>query len=88
MRRENHFVAIGNTPWAVNTRRELAKRGRPVTRIFYEASVEGQIRMSMLSSPAETRSSSVIRSPERGRADGSVERALVGPIRPFEPSDI
>ena len=44
MRRENHFVAIGNTPLAVNTRRELAKRGRPVTRIFYEAPVEGQIK--------------------------------------------
>ena len=30
MRRENHFVVIGNTPLAINTWRELAKRGRPV----------------------------------------------------------
>lgn len=42
MRRENHFVVIGNTPLAVNTWRELAKRGRPVTRILYEAPVESQ----------------------------------------------
>ena len=37
MKRENHFVIIGNTPLAVNTWRELAKRGRSVTRIFWEA---------------------------------------------------
>lgn len=42
MSRENHFVVIGNTPLAVNTWRELAKRGRPVTRILREAPEEGE----------------------------------------------
>lgn len=42
MRRENHFVVIGNTPLAVNTWRELAKRGRPVTRILREQPAEGE----------------------------------------------
>jgi voltage-gated potassium channel len=37
MKRENHFVVIGNTPLAENTWRELARRGRPVTRILREA---------------------------------------------------
>ena len=36
MKRENHFVVIGNTPLAVNTWRELARRGRPVTRVLRE----------------------------------------------------
>ncbi|WHZ18253.1 MAG: Potassium channel protein [Rhodanobacteraceae bacterium] len=31
MKRENHFVVIGNTPLALNTWRELARRGHPVT---------------------------------------------------------
>ncbi len=31
MQRENHFVVIGNTPLALNTWRELARRGHPVT---------------------------------------------------------
>ena len=44
MRRENHFIVIGNTPLAVNTWRELAKRGRPVTRILYEAPLESQVK--------------------------------------------
>ena len=34
MKRENHFVVIGNTPLAMNTWRELAKRGQPVTRLM------------------------------------------------------
>ncbi len=34
MKRENHFVVIGNTPLALNTWRELARRGLPVTRIL------------------------------------------------------
>jgi voltage-gated potassium channel len=34
MQRENHFVVIGNTPLAVNTWRELARRGHPVTRLL------------------------------------------------------
>src|SRR5574337_1248372 len=31
MKRENHFVVIGNTPLALNTWRELARRGLPVS---------------------------------------------------------
>ena len=42
MKRENHFVVIGNTPLAINTWRELAKRGRPVTRILRETPEEGE----------------------------------------------
>jgi voltage-gated potassium channel len=42
MRRENHFVIVGDTPLAINTWRELAKRGRPVTRILREAPAESQ----------------------------------------------
>ncbi len=34
MQRENHFVVIGNTPLALNTWRELARRGQPVTRLL------------------------------------------------------
>ena len=34
MKREKHFVVIGNTPLATNTWRELARRGRPVTRLL------------------------------------------------------
>jgi len=41
MDRENHFVVIGNTPLAVNTWRELARRNRPVTRILRETPEEG-----------------------------------------------
>lgn len=37
MKRENHFIVIGDTSLAVNTWRELARRGRPVTRILREA---------------------------------------------------
>lgn len=37
MKRENHFIVIGNTSLAINTWRELAKRGRSVTRILREA---------------------------------------------------
>jgi voltage-gated potassium channel len=36
MNRENHFVVIGNTSLAINTWRELARRGRRVTRIVRE----------------------------------------------------
>ena len=42
MKREHHFVVIGNTPLAVNTWRELARRGRPVTRLLREAPEETQ----------------------------------------------
>ena len=34
MARDNHFVVIGNTPLALNTWRELARRGLPVTRLL------------------------------------------------------
>jgi voltage-gated potassium channel len=34
MQRENHFVVIGNSPLALNTWRELARRGHPVTRLL------------------------------------------------------
>lgn len=44
MKRENHFVVIGNTPLAVNTWHELAKRGLPVTRVLREALEEGESR--------------------------------------------
>ena len=34
MKREKHFVVIGHTALAINTWRELARRGRPVTRVL------------------------------------------------------
>lgn len=34
MKRENHFVVIGNGSLAINTARELDRRGHPVTRIL------------------------------------------------------
>lgn len=34
MKRENHFVVVGNTALATNTWRELVKRGRSVTRVL------------------------------------------------------
>ena len=34
MKRENHFVVIGNGALAINTARELVRRGHPVTRIL------------------------------------------------------
>lgn len=37
MKRENHFVVIGNGSLAINTVRELARRGHPVTRIVRKA---------------------------------------------------
>ncbi len=46
MKRENHFIVIGNTPLAVNTWRELASRGRSVTRILRdppEAGVDAEV---------------------------------------------
>ncbi len=43
MKRENHFVVIGNSSLAINTCRELAKRGRSVTRILREAPIEGEL---------------------------------------------
>jgi voltage-gated potassium channel len=43
MKREDHFVIIGNTPLAVNVWRELAKRGRAVTRILRIRPSEGDL---------------------------------------------
>lgn len=37
MKRENHYVVIGNGSLAINTSRELARRGLPVTRVLREA---------------------------------------------------
>lgn len=34
MKREDHFIIVGDTALAVNTWRELAKRGKPVTRVL------------------------------------------------------
>src|SRR6185312_15701322 len=39
---ENHFVVVGNTPLAVNTWRELSKRGLAVTRVLREAPGPGE----------------------------------------------
>ncbi len=44
MKRENHFVVIGNTSLAINTWRELARRGRPVTRLLREAPEDGELK--------------------------------------------
>lgn len=41
MNRENHFIIAGDTALAVNTWRELAKRGKPVTRILPKSPAEG-----------------------------------------------
>jgi voltage-gated potassium channel len=37
MKRENHFIVIGNNSLAINTWRELSKRDRPVTWLLREA---------------------------------------------------
>jgi voltage-gated potassium channel len=44
MKRENHFVVIGNTSLALNTWHELHRRGRPVTRLLREAPEEGSLK--------------------------------------------
>lgn len=36
MKRENHFVVIGDTPLAANTAKAMKKRGQAVTRLFRE----------------------------------------------------
>lgn len=40
MKRENHFVVIGNSSLAINTWRELAGRGQAVTRVLREPPAE------------------------------------------------
>jgi voltage-gated potassium channel len=44
MKRENHFVVIGNTSLALNTWHELVRRGRRVTRMLREAPDEGELK--------------------------------------------
>ena len=44
MKRENHFVVIGRTPLAFNTWRELARRGRPVTRLVRDMPDDGEFK--------------------------------------------
>ncbi len=44
MKRENHFVVIGKTSLAINTWHELARRGRPVTRLLREAPEDGELK--------------------------------------------
>jgi len=46
MKRENHFVVIGNGPLAINTARELIRRGHPVTRLLRKAPENVDIRDS------------------------------------------
>lgn len=41
MKRQNHFVVIGNTPLALNTWRELVRRGQPVTLLMRQAPASG-----------------------------------------------
>ncbi|MDE2149514.1 MAG: NAD-binding protein, partial [Gammaproteobacteria bacterium] len=43
MKRQSHFIVAGDTALAINTWRELSKRGRPVTRILREAPEEGEL---------------------------------------------
>jgi voltage-gated potassium channel len=43
MKRKDHFIVIGNTSLAVNTWRELAKRGQAVTRLLRDAPAEGEL---------------------------------------------
>jgi voltage-gated potassium channel len=43
MKRKDHYVVIGNTSLAINTWRELVKRGQPVTRLLREAPVDTEL---------------------------------------------
>ncbi|RUL64119.1 voltage-gated potassium channel protein [Dyella dinghuensis] len=42
MKRKDHYVVIGNTSLAINTWRELVKRGQPVTRLLRDAPADGE----------------------------------------------
>jgi len=44
MKREDHFVVIGNTPLAVNTWHELTRRNHPVTRLVREPTEDSQLK--------------------------------------------
>jgi voltage-gated potassium channel len=43
MKRKDHYVVIGNSSLAINTWRELTKRGHPVTRLLRDAPGEGEL---------------------------------------------
>lgn len=43
MKREKHFVVIGDTALAINTWHELTKRGRPVTRLLRKAPDDAEL---------------------------------------------
>jgi voltage-gated potassium channel len=43
MKRKDHYVVIGNTSLAINTWRELVKRGQPVTRLLRDAPADGEL---------------------------------------------
>ncbi|GGA09737.1 voltage-gated potassium channel protein [Dyella caseinilytica] len=43
MKRKDHYVVIGNTSLAINTWRELVKRGQSVTRLLRDAPEEGEL---------------------------------------------
>ena len=43
MKRKDHYVVIGNTSLAINTWRELVKRGQPVTRLLREAPADAEL---------------------------------------------
>ena len=46
MKRENHFIIIGNGSLAINTARELIRRGHPVTRLLRKAPENVDVRDS------------------------------------------
>jgi voltage-gated potassium channel len=43
MKRKDHYIVIGNSSLAINTWRELIKRGQPVTRLLRDAPEEGEL---------------------------------------------
>ncbi len=43
MKREHHFVVVGNGSLAINTARELARRGHAVTRVLRKAPDDGDV---------------------------------------------
>jgi voltage-gated potassium channel len=43
MKRKDHYIVIGNSSLAINTWRELTKRGQPVTRLLRDAPEEGEL---------------------------------------------
>jgi voltage-gated potassium channel len=68
MKRENHFVVIGNTPLAINVWRELAARGQSVTRIVRQPLFESENSNAdvVIGEPSNVE---VLREPGADRAD-------------------